>query len=199
MRSYRFPVEASSVTPELRRWAPLVLGGVVLGLSARLVDLVAPKWIGNIAAIWFLAGFVAGRAAWRRGVGAAAGVVCLVVATISYYGLRLAVDSISLSDLVGIPSMWLVAGIGSGAVSGRLGELSFRHPHAWGVPAGVFAGEAVVVMLLRQRATQAFAETVCALACLWMARSRWPRALALAAGTLPFVGSLAGMYRILLR
>ena len=180
-------------------WLRLSLGGIALGLGARVVDFVFPKWIGNVAAVWFLAGFVAGRATRRRGTGALAGVVCLTTATIAYYALRLAIDSISLGHLLGVPSMWLAAGVGSGAVSGRLGELSFRHVHAWGVPAGVFAGEAVVVMVLRQRATQSAAELVCAGLCLWMARARWPRALALAAGTIPFVGWLGLLYRILLR
>ena len=177
----------------------MILGGAGLGVGARVADFVFPKWIGNIAALWFLAGFVAGRAAWRRGIGALAGVVCLTTATVAYYGLRLAIDSISVGYLAGVPMLWLAAGLASGAVSGRLGELSSRHPHAWGVPAGVFAGEAVVVMMLRQRAVQSVAELVCAAVCLWMARSRWPKALALAAGTLPFVAWLGLLYRIVLR
>jgi hypothetical protein len=179
-------------------WLRLSLGGIALGVGARLVDFVFPKWIGNVAAVWFLAGFVAGRAA-RRGTGMMAGIVCLTIATVAYYLLRLAIDPLSLRYLVGVPVMWLVAGVGSGAVSGRLGELSYRHAHAWGVPAGVFAGEAGVVMMLRQRVPQALAELVCAGLCLWRARARWPKATALAAGTVPFVAWLGLLYRIVLR
>ena len=173
--------------------------GVGLGLSARLVDFVAPKWIGNVAAAWFVAGFLAGRAVRRRGWGAAAGVICLTTATVAYYALRLALDSITLAYLTGVPTLWLIAGIGSGAVSGRLGELSFKHPHAWGFPAGVFLGEAVVVVFLRQRLVQAGAELLCACVCMWMARARWPKAALLAAGTIPLIGWLATLYRIILR
>lgn len=177
----------------------LVLGGCALGFWARLVDRVAPKWVGNVAALWFLAGFMAGRGGRGAPGGIRRGIVCLVAANLAYYGLRLAVDPISVGDLFPIPALWLCAGIVSGAVSGRLGELSHRHAHAWGIPAGVFVGEAVVVVVLRGRFVQAILELVAAAACLAMARARWPRAAALAAGTVPFVGWLAGLYRIVLR
>ena len=170
-----------------------------MGFWARLVDRVAPKWVGNVAALWFLAGFVAGRSGRGSPGGVRRGVVCLATANLAYYGLRLALDPISIGDLLPIPAMWLAVGIVCGAVSGRLGELSYRHVHAWGIPAGVFAGEAVVVIVLRQRFVQAVLELVAAAACLTMARARWPRAAVLAAGTLPFVGWLAGLYRIVLR
>ena len=163
------------------------------------MDRIAPKWVGNVAAVWFLAGFLAGRSGRGAPGGLRRGVVCLIAGNVAYYGLRLAVDPISLADLVPIPALWLCVGIVCGAVAGRLGELSYRYPHAWGIPAGVFAGEAVVVIVLRQRFVQAALEVAAAALCLAMARARWPRAAVLAAGTLPFVGWLAGLYRIVLR
>lgn len=207
-RSYcrTMPPRAESDSPTsggsqlLLEWTTtwLVVGGCALGFWAVIVDRVAPRWVGNIAALWFLAGFLAGRSTRRAG-GALRGVICLVSATIAYYGLRVATDSISIEYLAGVPVMWLVAGIASGAVSGRLGQLSYLHPYAWGAPAGVFAGEAIVVMFLRQRLSQAALELVCALACVALARARWQRAVVVAAGTIPVVGWLAGMYRIVLR
>ena len=177
---------------------PLSLGGCALGVTARLVDEFAPKWIGNMGAIWFLAGFVAGRLVKLPRLGARAGAICLAVATVAYYALRLVVDPITIDDLVPIPLWWLVIGTAIGLASGWLGARSHALVETWGAPAGVFLGEAITVLVLRQRVTQAALEICCAVMCLRLTRSAWKRGAVLAATTIPYVAGFAALYRLAL-
>jgi hypothetical protein len=176
----------------------LILGGCALGLAARAADGLGPRWIGNVAAAWFLAGFLAGRTVRVPKLGARAGMMCLSIGTGAYYALRLIIDPISLADLAPIPLWWLVVGAGTGFVAGWLGARSHRWEEAWGAPAGVFLGEALAILVLRQRMVQVVIECSCAGACLRLARRRWKRGLALAAASIPYVAGFAAVYRVAL-
>jgi hypothetical protein len=176
----------------------VVIGGSVLGCAAMLSDRVAPKWVGNMAAVWFLAGFLAGLTTgdYKRGI--RLGILALVAGNLAYYGLRVSVGALAPGKLVPVPAGWLAVGVVSGAVSGALGVLARTRPAAWGVPAGAFLGEATTVLVLRQRVGQVVVEVLCAAACLWFARAALPRALVVTATTLPYVAGFAVLYRLVL-
>jgi Family of unknown function (DUF6518) len=177
----------------------VVVGGATLGSVALLLDRVAPKWVGNAGAVWFMAGFVAGLAARSRREGMWFGTLGLVTATVVYYALRLATSaSFSVVDLVPIPAGWLAIGIATGAVAGWLGARARSERGLWGAPAGAFLGEAAAVMVLRQRVTQAVVEILCASICLWAARSALRRGLVVAASAVPFVALFATWYRLVM-
>jgi len=178
--------------------ARVVAGGCALGVAARVVDELAPKWIGNVGAAWFLAGFLAGRVARLPRLGERAGALCLAVATVAYYALRLVVDPITVGDLIPIPLWWLIVGAGVGALSGWLGARSHPLVEMWGAPAGVFIGEAIAILVLRQRVAQAVLEVCCAAVCLRLTRGAVKRGVAVAATTVPYVAGFAALYRVAL-
>lgn len=178
--------------------AGVVAGGCALGVFARLADEVAPKWIGNVGAVWFMAGFLAGRLVTRPRLGARAGALCLLIATLAYYALRLALDSLAIDDLLSIPLWWLAVGTAIGSVSGWFGARSNRFVESWGAPAGVFLGEAVAVLALRGRIAQAAVEACCALPSLYLMKGAWGRGLLLGAATVPTVAVFAVYYRLVL-
>jgi hypothetical protein len=68
----------------------------------------------------------------------------------------------------------------------------------WGAPAGVFLGEAVAILVLRQRVAQAVVEVCCATLCLRLTRGAVKRGLAVAATAIPYVAGFAALYRVAL-
>jgi hypothetical protein len=110
----------------------------------------------------------------------------------------LVLDPISVGDLASVPLWWLVMGAAIGVFSGWLGARSHRFSEAWGAPAGVFLGEAVAVLALRGRVTQALLEVLCALACLGVMNGAYARGVLVAAATVPSVALFAVYYRLVL-
>jgi hypothetical protein len=179
-------------------FARAVGAGAALGVAARLVDEIAPRWTGNLGATWFVAAFLAGGLESRPRLGARAGALCLSVATVAYYALRLAIDPIALRQVVPIPLVWLAAGVVTGLAGGAMGARAKEQPAWWGAPAGVFLGEAIAVVLLRGRVAQAVAEAACAAGCVRLMKGAWKRGLILAAATTPATAAFALYYRLVL-
>ncbi|HEY7874048.1 MAG TPA: DUF6518 family protein [Actinomycetota bacterium] len=189
--------DAPLLLERIAAWA--VLGGTALGAGAVLLDHVVPKWVGNAGAVWFVAAFLAGLAALSTVEGVKLGTLCLVAATVVYYALRLAIyPFFSVEDLVPVPAGWLVVGIITGVTAGWAGARARDRVAWWGAPAGVFLGEAIAVLGLRARASQFVVETLCGVACLWLARSSLRRGLVVALTTLPPVALFATYYRLVL-
>jgi Family of unknown function (DUF6518) len=159
----------------------MVVGGS-FGIAARLVDDVAPKWVGNVGAVWFLAGFVVGRRARRWPAGAVLAALGLATANTSYYLWRYLVDQDASMRYLGHAGIyWLVMATGCGLVAGAVGALSTPRPALWGVVAGVCAGEALAVALLREKPAQVAIESLVALVCLGPAVRGRARDVAIAA------------------
>jgi hypothetical protein len=160
----------SGGTPACRIALPgilVVAAGAMLGVAARLVDEIAPRWVGDVGAVWFLTGFLVGRRSSRPATGAAAGALCLVTANTTYYLWRLLIDqNISNRYLTLAGLFWSAMSISCGLVSGFYGTLSVRRPALWGIVAGIFGGEALAVLILSSRLQQVVIEAVIALACL---------------------------------
>ena len=155
------------------KWVAVVAVGAVLGLAARLVDDVAPRWVGNVGALWFAAAFFAGRRARRPRDGAILGALILLSATVSYYSFRIFVDeTISARYLSRVGVFWLLAALAVGTAGGWLGALSRTVNPPWGTPAGVFLGEAAAVAYLKERWEQVFLEVVAAVVILLLAKRR---------------------------
>jgi hypothetical protein len=146
--------------------------GLILGVGARRIDAVAPRWVGNVGAVWFLVAFVSGR--FSRGVrmGAALGAAALIAAWVAYYSMRIFADqTVSMRYLARVGLFWLVASLLVGALGGIAGARSHSVPVVWGVPVGVFLGEAAAVGVLSQRWEQVWAELLGAFVILlWMPR-----------------------------
>lgn len=172
--------------------------GTALGVAARLVDEVAPRWVGNIGAIWFLAAFFAGRPRDQRQRGAIAGALCLATACLTYYAWRVAVDgTISLRYLSTVGLLWLVASLLTGGIGGALGAWSRTSSFPRGVTAGVLAGEAVAVLALSHRLAQPVIELTAA--AFFLTRTHVKQAIAPATATAITVALAATVYRVLLR
>lgn len=172
---------------------------MALGLAARLVDGVAPRWVGNVGAVWFVAAFLVGRVQKDRTAGAGAGALCLAVACLSYYAWRVAIDgTISIGYLLSIGAMWLVASVITGVLAGALGSAARTRHHPWGIAAGVLIGEGVAVLVLSGRVVQPVIELAAAAVMLLlggMIRRTWFAA----AVTAVIVALLAVAYRSFLR
>ena len=144
--------------------------GVLFGAGIRLLDNVAPRWVGDVGAVWFLVGFLVGRRAFKPPLGAAAAALCLVTANVTYYVWRLVIDqNISTRYLTLAGLFWSAMSIGCGLVSGYYGSLSRHRPALWGIVAGIFGGEALAVLIVSGRMPQVLIETTIALACLMVA------------------------------
>lgn len=178
--------------------AKAVAVGVLLGVAARLVDDVAPTWVGNVGAVWFMAAFLVGRWEAERADGARAGASCLAVACLTYYAWRVSVDgTISTRYLLLVGGAWFFASLVTGVVGGALGSMSQSSSSPWAIAAGVLVGEAAAVLLLSGRLTQPLLELVAAGAIVPRLEIR--RHLLLVLATAVIVALLAATYRLLLR
>jgi len=175
-----------------------IAAGVLLGVAARLVDDVAPTWVGNIGAVWFMAAFLVGRSHPKRGDGARAGASCLALACLTYYAWRVSVDgTISTRYLALVGGAWLITSLVTGVVGGALGSMSTGSAKAWAIAAGVLVGEAAAVLLLSGRVTQPLLDLATAGVILRRAEGR--RHLALVLATAVIIALLATIYRFVLR
>jgi hypothetical protein len=127
-----------------------VAAGLVLGAASKLVDYVAPAWTGNSLAVWVLVAFLVGLRGrgWRDA--ATVGCTALVVANCTYYALRLfVIDNVSVPWAVRAFTFWTLLAVPAGLVAGAL---SGRGREGLALPAGAFAGEAVVTAAVGGRA-----------------------------------------------
>lgn len=172
-----------------------VVAGVALGVASKLVDYVAPSWVGNSSAVWGLVAFLIGLRASTVREGALRGTVALAVATVSYYAWRLFVaENISSHFALKAFVFWMALALPTGAISGGAGAAAAR---MWALPAGAFAGEAIFVLASGRRTVHA-AVAAC-IAALLATRARWTApgvAIAAAAGVTVFL--VGAVYRSLL-
>ncbi len=183
-----------------RRAFPLVaIFGVLLGLAARGVDFVAPHSVGDVAAVWVLVAFLAGANASEERRGAILGVVCLTLASLTYYSWRVWIDqTISLSYLMLVGSFWMVAAVATGLLAGSFGARSRLDARWWGLVSGAFLGEAIAIMVLRHNLIQTTIEIAIALLCLIPARRTFAKAVALAGASALLLASIGIGYRMVL-
>ena len=183
----------------MKRWVIAVMTGIALGLAARLIDDVAPRWVGNVGAVWFLAGFLLGRGAPRLREGAFLGAAGLILATLTYYAWRLGVDgTISTYYLSSVGAFWLTAAAIAGTASGGLGAASNRRPQPWGIAIGVLIGEAAAVAVLSQRFEQVVVELAGAAAITASSRHRLREHVPVVGVTTTVVALVALGYRLAL-
>lgn len=176
------------------------VASIALGIGSRVIDTSGHRWVGNVAALWFLTAFLMGRRQESAKRGASAGVISLAIATVVYYAWRLGIDgTISAHYLRTIGAFWSLAAVGVGAAAGWAGWRSRGIVAYWGVTAGAFLGEAAAVALLSQRTVQIAAEVAAGGLLIWRGRPRMTHAvgLAVAAGGLVFLAAL--IYRVALR
>lgn len=183
----------------MKRIGVVLAGGLVLGVAGRLIDDVAPRWVGNVGAVWFIAAFISGRLSRRVKESVFLGAATLVAAWASYYAMRLFADgTISISYLGRVGVFWLAASLLVGAAGGLVGTASLRLKAAWGIAIGVPLGEALAVTILSQRWEQVTAETLGALALLTWSGRRASDVAPVALTTTVVVAALAGAYRAVL-
>ena len=182
---------------ERRDVVRVIVAGVLLGACARAVDLAFPRWVGDMAAIWVLVPFLVGRRSDNRRKASVQGAVCLVLASLTYYAWRASIDgSISSEYLLSVGVLWTLLAVVTGAVSGGAGWSSEGSPRWWGLVTGAFVGEAVAVLILRERALQVGLEFVTGLAFLLAARRELLKAVAVAAAASLVLGLVAGGFRL---
>jgi hypothetical protein len=120
----------------------------------------------------------------------------LVAAAVTYYLWRVFADgTISLGFLLTVGVFWLLMAVVAGAIAGWFGARSHRSEHLWGIPVGVFVGEAVAVALRSARGSQIAVEVGLAVVCLVAARGSFKRASWLALFTALPVGLVSLVYR----
>lgn len=144
----RLPHDTSSVL------ARAAAAGIALGVLDLVLIQLLPYPLADLAnssAMWALAAFVAGRVLRAGpGVGAAAGVVLLLVAVETYYVAAVVVDLASPATLVSATAIaWCVMSVVAGAVFGAAGAVStdddaWRSAAAVALVAGVVLAEAWV-------------------------------------------------------
>ena len=179
--------------------ATAVIGGLALGVAARLVDAVAPRWVGDAAAVWVLAGFCAGALSTSRREGVRLGITCLFTACAAYYMWRIWVDDRIWADfLLSVGLFWFVASLLVGAATGYVGSASRRDRWLWGAAAGAFIGEAMAIWILERGIVQVALEIGVGLLLLLIARIDLRRA-ALVAVVVALTVALVGVgYRLAL-
>lgn len=183
----------------MKRLGIAIVLGVALGIAARLADGVAPRWVGNIGAVWFLAAFAAGRLERKIRLGAVLGVAALAAAWAAYYSMRLFVDgTISMRYLGRVGILWLPASVVVGALGGGAGAASRWLKIPWGIALGVLLGEALAVAMLAQRWEQVMVEFLGALAVLIWSKRRASELVGVTLATTLVVALAAGVYRTVL-
>ena len=173
--------------------------GLALGIASRLVDSVAPRWVGDAAALWVLAAFWAGRRASSVRTGAMLGLGCLVTACLAYYAWRVWVDGdLWPFFLMSVGVFWVGSSVVAGSVAGYLGVRSRSDVALWGAAAGAFFGEALAVALLRGAWLQAALEVTVGASLLMRGRTRFRSVAAVALAAAVTVAGLGIGYRTLL-
>lgn len=126
--------------------------GVVGGLTGSLPWWLT--WVGNLAAVWLFASFIAGAAGRGTWAGLARGVVALWATVAVFYLLRsmAADDSDAAGRLLAVNSARLIIAVPAGALFGYLGALWRRGrtdftAGAVGVLCAALAGESVYAVL----------------------------------------------------
>ena len=174
-----------------------VVGGLVLGAGSRLTDHVAPRWVGDAAAVWVLAAFCAGALVTSRRDGARLGVTCLFTACATYYLWRVWVDERIWAEFLMFAGVfWFVASLLVGAAAGYAGAASRRDRALWGVVAGAFIGEALALWILGKDQVQIALELGVGLALFFIARIDLRRTAMVAVAVALTVAFLGVGYRL---
>jgi hypothetical protein len=133
----------------MRRALLIALGaGVLLGAGTRLVYELPGEWwwLARVGGPWLAVAFGTGVVARKARAGALAGAVCLVTATLVYYGIMSLLQHAYSDSPFGLA--WLFVAVPAGLGFGALGAAA-RSP-ALRLPAGAalsatFAAEAVLI------------------------------------------------------
>lgn len=103
-------------------WAALI--GVALGTFSHYSSALpgAWRWVGNFGALWVAVAFFVARAIGRVRVGAIAGALALVAASVVHYvPFRMAREGVHLAAFRRPVVLWVVVGVAVGALFGALG------------------------------------------------------------------------------
>ncbi len=154
------PVVRDNPFPFRAAWILPALLGVGLGINASLADRIFPMWVGNMGALWAVAGMLSaalwGDPAVRARMQRAC--VCLGTATVVYYFWRIAIeDSLTFGALWRRAPFWfllaMITGLGVGLFS-----VTLRSGLA--AVAGAFIGEAAAVAVSSGRWEQVIVEAI---------------------------------------
>jgi hypothetical protein len=132
----------------MRRALLLAIGaGVLLGVGTRFVYELPREWwwLARVGGPWLAVAFGTGLVARRARDGALAGAVCLVTATLAYYGITSLQHAYSDSPL-GLAWLFVAvpAGLGFGALGAAARSPALRMPAAAALSAALVA-EAVII------------------------------------------------------
>lgn len=125
--------------------------GVLGGMADRLPWWI--NWVGNLAALWLFASFIAGAAGRGVWAGLARGLVALFATAAVYYFLQAgAADAPDTGRALPVGPQWLVIAVVVGALFGFLGALWRRGrtdftAGAVGVLSAALAGEGVYAII----------------------------------------------------
>lgn len=149
----------------LRAVGLAVLAGVVLGVVGQTGPELHPglRWVVALGVPWLVTAFVAGALLGQRAWGALAGATALVLGTLVYYGLRVALggggplgqfDGEQLRGMLlhGAPIVigWCLAAVAGGAVFGWAGAMwrrggTLAHLLGTALVSGALVGEALLL------------------------------------------------------
>lgn len=212
-------IDVTDLDPDTRGWrrylpptpwfatiaiAASIALGVLGGLTGSLPWWLT--WVGNLAAVWLFASFIAGAAGRGTWAGLARGVVALWVTVAVFYLLRsmAADDSDAVSRMLAVYSERLIIAVPAGALFGYLGALWRRGrtdftAGAVGVLCAALAGESVYAVL----AAWDWGIALVLLHCLEMLLAAWlplvllqswrRRGIAYGIAVAGLVGSMAGL------
>jgi hypothetical protein len=132
----------------MRRALLVAVGaGVVLGVGTRFVYELPREWwwLARVGGPWLVVAFGTGMVARKARDGALAGGVCLVTATLAYYGVMSLQDAYGSSPF-GLAWLFVAvpAGLGFGALGAAVRSRALRLPAAAAL-AAAFAAEAVLI------------------------------------------------------
>lgn len=160
-------IDVTDLDPDTRGWrrylpptpwfatiaiAASIALGVLGGLTGSLPWWLT--WVGNLAALWLFASFIAGAAGRGTWAGLARGVVALWATVAVFYLLRSlsADDSGTVAQVLAVNSARLIIAVPAGALFGYLGALWRRGrtdftAGAVGVLCAALAGESVYTII----------------------------------------------------
>jgi hypothetical protein len=159
-------IDVTELDPDTRGWrrylpptpwfaAIAIVASVVLGVLGGLADRLPwwISWVGNLAALWLFAAFIAGAAGRGAWAGLARGVVALWATVAVYYLLQSGLaDRPDTGRVLAVGSAWLVIAVPAGALFGYLGALWRRGrtdftAGAVGVLSAALAGEGIYAIV----------------------------------------------------
>lgn len=159
-------IDVTELDPDTRGWrrylpptpwfaAIAIAASVALGVLGGFTDRLPwwINWVGNLAALWLFASFIAGAAGRGAWAGLIRGVVALWATVAVYYLLQSGVtDRPDTGRVLAVGSAWLIIAVPAGALFGYLGALWRRGrtdftAGAVGVLCAALAGEGVYAIV----------------------------------------------------